>query len=277
MKRNKNRRKTTTRIVSAAILTLAAIAVLLVFAFSRVLVVRDVMVVGNRTILKEEVIAQSGIKPGDQLLGISFSGLKERLESNRYIQYEGFEFDYKGTITIHIRERMGMAVINHLGYYYVLDSQGMVLENAGLYCPENMVGPIITGMKVDNSRPVIIGDYLPVSNPLQLEKMTRLLSALDRTNMLARTSQMDLTSFDNLFLLTQDGTKIILGDETNLETKIRIAEGVLEDRESIGDLKGAKIDVSSGRKAHFIPPVLPTVTPVPTSTPTISPSSTPRR
>ena len=46
-------------------------------------------------------------------------------------------------------------------------------------------------------------------------------------------------------------------------------------REPLGTVKGAKIDVSSAREAHYIPNTLPTITPVPTATPTIAPSATP--
>ena len=68
-----------------------------------------------------------------------------------------------------------------------------------------------------------------------------------------------------------------LGDDSNLHTKLLIAREVLSIREPMGDLMGAKIDVSAGNNAHYIPSVLPTPTPVPTATPTIDPSATPGR
>ena len=63
----------------------------------------------------------------------------------------------------------------------------------------------------------------------------------------------------------------------NLHTKLLIAREVLAIREPMGDLTGAKIDVSAGTNAHYIPANLPTPTPVPTATPTIDPSATPNR
>ena len=68
---------------------------------------------------------------------------------------------------------------------------------------------------------------------------------------------------------------IVLGDDAKLETKLLIAREVLVVREPLGTVKGAKIDVSSAKEAHYIPNTLPTITPVPTATPTIAPSATP--
>ena len=84
-----------------------------------------------------------------------------------------------------------------------------------------------------------------------------------------------MKSLENIKLLTTDGASIVLGDDGSLETKLLIAREVLVVREPLGTVKGATIDVSSGREAHYIPSTLPTVTPVPTATPTLEPSPTP--
>ena len=64
-KRNKAVRQT---MLMAGVVA-AALALLLVLTLSKVLVVRDIMVVGNRNLLSEEVITQSGVQLGDHLLG----------------------------------------------------------------------------------------------------------------------------------------------------------------------------------------------------------------
>ena len=101
------------------------------------------------------------------------------------------------------------------------------------------------------------------------------LAALDSTDMLGRVSLLDVKNLDNMYLMTTDGARIVLGDDAKLETKLLIAREVLVVREPLGTVKGAKIDVSSAREAHYIPNTLPTITPVPTVTPTIAPSATP--
>ena len=275
--KDKKRKQASPVMGSVAIIVVASLALLVVLAGSKIFAVRDIMVVGNRALLREEVVTQSGVKLGDNVLGVTAAGLKKQLEQNRYIEYLGHGFDYRGTLTIRINERMGMAVVNVLGLYYVLDEVGMVLECVGSTYPTHVAGPQVTGFAIDMNSRVTVGEILPAQDKRQLEEMGYVLSALDETNMLARTSQLDVKNRDNLYVMTAEGAKVELGESDQLRTKLLIAREVLSIREAAGDLQGAKIDVSNGRNAHYIPSVLPTITPVPTATPTIAPSSTPDR
>ena len=273
--RYKKRKKAASQVMAMAVLVVAVLAVLFVLASSQVFKVRNILVVGNRNLLKDEVITQSGVQLGDNLLSLSDTELKKRLEKNRYIEYIGHEFDYRGTLTLRINERLGMGVVNALGLYYVLDAEGMVLECAGSVFPDTVAGPKISGFSMDDNTRVVIGDKLPVRDNGQLESMRRVLTMLDSVGMLGRISQLDVKNLDNLYLMTTDGAQIVLGDDGSLQTKLLIAREVLAVREPLGTVRGAKIDVSSGREAHYIPDTLPTITPVPTATPTAAPSETP--
>ena len=275
--RHRKRSKASMQTMIMAIALVGALVVLLVLACSRVFVVRDVMVVGNRNLLKEEVVTQSGVNIGDNLLSITAGQLEKNLEGNRYIEYLSHSFDYRGTLTLNINERLGMAVVNVLGLYYVMDETGMVLECAGSSYPLSVSGPYVVRFALGSNVQVMIGEKLPVRDPAQLEVMARVLGELDREGLLVNASELSVKNVDNLFFTTRDGAKVELGDDSNLHTKLLIAREVLSIREPMGDLMGAKIDVSGGTSAHYIPAVLPTVTPVPTVTPTIDPSSTPNR
>ena len=273
--RYKKRKKAASQVMTMAVVVVTVLAVLFVLASSQVFKVRNVLVVGNRNLHKEEVIAQSGVQIGDNLLSLSDAELKKRLEKNRYIEYVGHEFDYRGTLTLRINERLGMGVVNALGLYYVLDASGMVLECAGSTFPDTVAGPKISGFSMDDNTRVVVGDRLPVRDSGQLESMKRVLTTLDSVGLLGRIAQLDVKNLDNLYLMTTDGAKIVLGDDSDLQTKLLIAREVLAVREPLGTVRGAKIDVSSGREAHYIPDTLPTITPVPTATPTLAPSGTP--
>jgi len=261
--------------LSMTIVVVAALAVLTVLACSQVFVIRDVMVVGNRNLLSEEVVTQSGVKIGDNLLGITAQNLRAQLEKNRYIEYEGHEFDYRGTLTLRIKERLGMAVVYDLGYYYVLDASGMVLECTGSTYPTGVAGPKISGFAIEPNSRITVGEKLPVHDRGQLETAEFVLGELDSTSLLGRSSELNVKNAENLYILTSDGAKVVLGDTTSMRTKLLIAREVLSLREEEGGLMGAKIDVSNGYNAHFIPALLPTVTPVPTATPTAAPPATP--
>ena len=274
--KHKKRKKAQSQVIGMSVLIAVCIALLLVLLFSRVFIVRDIMVVGNRNLLREEVVTQSGVKPGDNLMSITSGRLRQRLEQNRYIEYVGHGFDYRGTLTLQINERLGMAVSNVLGLYYVMDESGVVLECVGSIYPHDVAGPRVTGFNIDQNTRIVVGELMPVRDKGQLEQMEQVLSALDETNLLARISLLDIKNLENIYMMTAEGARIELGKGKDLVIKMLIAREVLSKREETGDLKGAKIDVSNGGNAHYIPPVLPTVTPVPTATPTIAPPQTPK-
>ena len=273
--KHKKRTKAAQQTMLTAVAVIIAVALLMMVTLSRVLVVRDIMVVGNRSLLAEEVITQSGVKIGDHLLGRSVTGMKRELEKNRYISFKGYEFDYKGRLTLHIEERLGMAVVSSLGIYYVVDEAGMVLECAGGNYPTNAAGPKVTGLSLEDNAWIVVGERLPVRDATQMDVMKSVLLALDDTGLLSRISQLDVAAYDNLYVMTSEGIKIELGECRSLQTKLLIAREVLNTLELEKGLRGAKIDVSNGKNAHFIPSVRLTPTPVPTPTPTIDPSATP--
>ena len=273
--RYRKRKKAASQVMMMAVVVLAVLATLMVLACSQVFKVRGILIVGNRNVSKEDIIALSGVREGDNLLSLSDAELKKNLERNWYIEYIGHEFDYRGTLTLHIDERMGMGVVNVFGLYYVVDASGMVLECAGSAYPDTVAGPKLTGLVWEDNSRVTVGNKLPVRDSGQLEAVQRVLKALDSTNLLGSASNLDVKNLDNMKILTTDGASVVLGDDRNLETKLLIAREVLAVREPLGTVMGAKIDVSSGREAHYIPQALPTVTPVPTATPTAAPAETP--
>ena len=110
--RYRKRKKAASQVMEMTVVVLAVLATLMVLTCSQVFKVRSVLVVGNRNISKEDIIALSGVREGDNLFSLSDAELKKRLEQNWYIEYIGHEFDYRGTLTLHINERMGMGVVN---------------------------------------------------------------------------------------------------------------------------------------------------------------------
>ncbi len=272
MKRKKRRKN---RIWMPLLLVFLAFAAAMILRY--VIVVRSIQVVGNRSIPKETIIELSGIRLGDSYPLISTSDLRRRLESNRYIEYIGREYNYKGTLTLKVHERTGMGTVNVLGLYYVLDDTGMILECTGLERAEGVSGPAINGLRVNEGFRMTIGESIPVRDSYQLEQMRNVLHMLYEANMLARVTELNVEQSDNLYLMTREGARIILGDDSNLLVKLLIAREVLSIRKEQGGLYGSRIDVSSGSDAHFIPDVLPTITPTPTATPTAEPEETPKK
>ena len=101
--RYRKRKKAAAQVMVMTVAVVAVLAALLVLACSQVFRVRGILIVGNRNLSKEDVIALSGVQEGDNLFSISDAELKKNMERNRYIEYLGHEFDYRGTLSLHQR------------------------------------------------------------------------------------------------------------------------------------------------------------------------------
>ncbi len=251
-----------------------ALAVILFLGY-QVQLIRSIAVVGNRNLTSDEIIRQSGVHAGDSLLLTPESRIRDNLEKSRYIEYKRRGFDYRGTLTLTIRERLPAAYVNVLGIYYAIDTTGIVLDICGEELPEKTVGPVVNGLEMVGNGRAMVGSRLVVKNRAQLDHMQHMLEAMDATNLLGKAVSMSVQNENDLFLMTQEKTRIVLGEDTNLVLKLSIAAQVMAIREEEGDLKGSRIDVSSGKDAHFIPAVLPTVTPWVTPSPSPLPTDTP--
>ena len=233
--------------------------------------IRSLNVIGNRTVPKAEIIKLSGVEVGDNYLMLNQAKLKSRIEKNRYLEFQSTQFDYSGTLTFRLNERHAMGLLQRNGYYYVLDGGGMVLENSGMMIPENVKCPIINGLNMTDSTLIIAGEVIGVKDKEQLVALSRVLKALDETNMMGRTTSVDISNLENIYVMTTERARIVLGEAVNLKLKLIVAKEILHERQDQENLTGASIDISNGTEAHYIPAVLPTVTPTVAPTPTIAP------
>ncbi|MBQ7488210.1 MAG: FtsQ-type POTRA domain-containing protein [Clostridia bacterium] len=239
--------------------------------------IRNLNVVGNRTVPKADFIELSGIKIGDNYLLLNKSRLKTRIESNRYLKFRSAQLDYSGTLTLRLNERHAMGILVRNGFYYVIDENGVVLENSGPNMPENVKCPFVFGLNLPDAAKILAGEPVGVMDKEQLVALSKVLKALDETNMLGRTASLDIGNLDNIYIMTTEQAQVVLGQAKDLTVKLVVAREVLHQRQEMENLTGARIDISNGYEAHYIPPVLPTVTPVPTATPTIEPAETPKK
>ena len=273
MKRKKKRRL----VLPVILMVLFGIGMLCVILALYLFKIRGVNVIGNRTVPKEEIVDLSGVRPGDNYLLLDEAKMKVRIETNRYLEYISSQFDYSGTLTIKLNERHAMGILQRNGYYYVIDDRGMVLENTGMSYPPGIRCPIVKGLNMPDSAMILAGEIVGVKDREQLTALSKVLKALDVTNMMGRTSSVEMANLDNIYIMTTEQARVVLGEAENLRLKLIVAREILHQREDQENLTGVSIDISNGKEAHYIPAVLPTITPTPEVTATPGPSPTPQK
>ena len=211
----------------AVLLTLALIGFLL--ARSTVFVLRSVQVEGDVTRYTPQQIADiAGVSMYQSIFSINEGQLRQAVESNRYLRFEGMQIVYPDGLILRVSERQPSATVTYLGVMFVLDDEGRVLDQYSADS-ETLDVPVVTGLKIKR---LAIGEELQTEMQWQTQAVQKVLAVLARSELTGRAVDLNAENSDNLYLMTTDGLKIELGDVENMETKISIAQEVLRQIDS---------------------------------------------
>ncbi|MBT0663796.1 FtsQ-type POTRA domain-containing protein [Geobacter pelophilus] len=100
-----------------------------------------------KRLTREEVIAQAGIKPGDDLIGLRLGNIGKQLSKNPWIEKVRIRRYLPHTITIEIAEQEPVAVAS-MGYLYYLNAKGEVFKL--LIEGDNLDYPVLTGISEED-------------------------------------------------------------------------------------------------------------------------------
>ncbi len=219
--------------------------------------ITDIRVVGNHVVPAEEIIRLSGIRKGGNILALSDDRIAEAISGNRYLKLVCVEHD-NHTVTLQVYEREAAAFTVVRGIYYVMDRQGMVLEE---YADEgNMAAHLIRADKL-NVHSCIVGKQLSLYDEGVLEAYIQLMLEFRAMGIADQIKELYLDDLDNISLSTRSGYFVRMGDETYLHGKLRSMTLVMEELQKRG-YQGGTIDVSVREKPTYSPEsaALPEVT-----------------
>lgn len=207
--------------VITVILTLVVILSALVVVRESVLKIRHVAVVGNRQVPWDEVVRAAGLDEPVSFFGLSEEKIMNGINSHRYLVYQRMEKEFPDRVTLYVRERSIRATIEVSGRYYLIDEEGMVLEEAGKTYPEGQ-WITITGLHPKSNQR---GSVLTSS---RLADYTLLMNEIEMQGFSAQVSELNLDDPDNLILITADGYTVRLGNSQDLRAKIGTVRGVID-------------------------------------------------
>jgi len=215
-----------------------------------VFAVRSVSVEGNSTVSDEDVIRASGISMGMSIFAIDSGAVRDGVNSNRYLNFIGLWRDFPSHVILRVTEHAPHATFKWMGMLYMLDQDGSVLEQTAHFDIPLSV-PLITGMQVEAAR---VGSPVVTSVSGQADTIATVLSALSKRGLTESISELNVTSLDNLFLITVDGAQVKLGNAQNIETKLYLMEQALSIERQRGDVRYGVLDVTTAQNADYKPP-----------------------
>jgi cell division septal protein FtsQ len=181
-------------------------------AQARTLQVQDIRVRGNERLARGEVLALVEGLRGEHILATDLGGWRRRLLGSPWVEYAALRRVLPSTVEIVIRERRPLALARLGGSLYLIDEEGLVIDEYGPnYAQLDL--PIVDGLA---GGPPTDG---PTIDPARAALAGRVIAALAaRQDLLQRVSQLDVSNpHDAVLLLDQDPAFVHVGEDEFLE------------------------------------------------------------
>lgn len=181
--------------------------------------VSEIHVRGNQHLARGEVLALLAGLEGQHLLQTDLEEWRRRVLSSPWVEQAAVRRVLPSTVEVVIRERLPIAVARISGDLYLVDEQGLVIDEYGPNYA-NFDLPIVDGLSETSAT----GE--PIVDPARAGLAANLLRALDgQPALMKRISQIDVASaHDAVVLLDQDPALVHVGDEMFVERLQRYLE-----------------------------------------------------
>lgn len=192
----------------------------------QVLAIRNIRIIGNRNLSPQAIARAAGLDRSLFYCTVHEADIKERVNANRYLIFQGMEKIFPDTLRLTIIERRPFAFFTHLGIGYVLAQDGIILEQGrDLSRGQGLIQ--VTGLSVWGQ--MSPGSPPSTTNPEQAEELLALFLELDIWGFSEEIKQVDLAQALNISLLTRDGFTINLGDGDYLHAKVGTVQSVVHE------------------------------------------------
>lgn len=245
-RKKRSRRKTEGFFKFLAVLT--ALTVALVIVQERFFRLQYVYVIGNEKKTSQQIAAVSGLVKGRNMLGIEEEDIAQAMSKDHTIIFKGMQKEYPGVIYLYIEERNVAAAMQWLGVLYLLDDEGMVMEQrTDSTLPEGL--PVVTGLKAGN---IYVGQKLSLRSATQLEAYQIIIDELEMQLYADQVSEINLSDAENIYLITREGVTVRLGDSSQMESKIGSVRTAMAYLRQLGSFSGV-LDVTHPQNPTFMP------------------------
>ena len=224
-------------------------AVILVLRFA-VFSVKEIRVIGNKSIPTAEIIRVSGIHLGDSIFMLNEKKVEEHITSDYRLLFVYMDREMPGTVILSVAEREPRCWLTYCGIMYVMDKNRMVLYESEKPSeqPQNLVE--IKGLEVRSN--TLVGQYINLGNEKQQSIFTELFMEMKVLGCVNLIREADISNTDSILLATRDGFTAGLGDRTNLHAKLRALLLVQDELKQQG-YSGGTISVTTPEAPIFTP------------------------
>jgi len=227
----------------------ALILAIVVILNETMLKISKVAVIGNDTVPWEDVIRAAGLDRPVSYFSVDEKKIAQGVQSNHLLIFERLEKQFPNGLTLYVRERKPVVLVQEMGAEYVLDEEGMVLSRRGKGEESQDSLMIVTGLKPKDLQ---VGRVMTAGSSRHTEAYKALVQEVLLQGILSQVSELNMTDPDSLYLITVDGYTAHLGDTSQLRAKIGTARAVVAYLRQEG-MTGGMLEVSIPGEAVYTP------------------------
>jgi cell division protein FtsQ len=224
---------------------ICAVAAAVVLALTVFFNVETIEVRGNSRYSSEQIIENSGISIGDNLLLMNKFKSVERIKENLiYVGDVVIRRSFPDTIVITVKEIAVAAAFRADSAYWLCDDGGMLLELSQTP-PEGAA--VVTGAELDEPEP---GELFAAKDDTKQQPLEELFAALKNNSLFGSVRSIDITRIYDIQINYLDRYDVVFGKSGELDERCAKLRALIPQLEAQGNA-GGKIDMSDG-EIHFI-------------------------
>ena len=225
----KQKMRAVKKIATCLFLTMLLIGGFVYFLLSPVFNIKNIEVINNSNISKDQIIASSGILLNENMFKMSKKETENKILSNPYVESVKIKRKLFDKIEIDVKERTATLMLEYGNSYVYINNQGYILEIS----TAKLQAPILTGYvtQLDQIKP---GNRLSKDDLERLKTVLNIMENANTNDLAGLITKIDIKSKKNYKLTIESEDKIVhLGECLDLSTQMLFVKEMLEREKGI--------------------------------------------
>lgn len=223
------KRKAILRIVKVLTLLVVFAGVAIYIALSPLFNIKEINVIGNSKLSKEEIISLSELKTDENTFKVLKSNIKNKIKTNAYIENVKIRRKLPDKVEIIVVERVATYMLPFANSYIYINNQGYMLEITS----KKAEMPAIVGISTPEEE-LHEGQRLISEDLTKLGEVLQIMESANANEIVNLITKIDISDRqDYVLTLEKEKKDIHLGDVSNLSTKMAYVKKILNDEKGI--------------------------------------------
>lgn len=244
-RRKKNKRK---KLIIRAVLCFIFLLAGIIFALTMFFNISEITVTGDAVYSTEDVIEQSGVQIGDNLIFVSKKKINEQITTELpYVGSVKIKRHLPTSLELIITKTDAVYAVVLDGYYALLNEEGKVLEKDLEYVGENII--LLNLGEIESAE---VGSKITPKGENHLEKLISIRTTYEDCGLNGITA-IDLSDLYDIKLTYQGRITLELGEtnKENLSKKLALGKAAIETQDEENELYRGTINLSVDGKGYW--------------------------